>query len=678
MKDPKYLLSIVATMYLCNEFGTLCSIVRRGFLFSYLILSSCLILCAQEKTFRGRVVDARTGEPMLSVSVVAGGSRRSLTNAEGEFCVRVSERDTVRFSYVGYETLDMEASGIPETIAMKPFTRTLMEVVVEAPDKDSILSRIIKNLQKEYSQNKGKRQGYFMRTLLQNRDDSYLIESLLTACSAVNLRDLLMLSGRAGLNDEGSESGMGLRYTNMQHMAEIGPSTSRSIYWQNAIKPLDNMAMLRKYYDTEFQTLHGSKGEKLYCITFQLNNRHGDDTSHRRCLTGKVYVDAASLHLLRFDGEVENASQWVDFNRKPARILFRLTFDHSPNYTSVQNLAVWGGGEEMRYHVLLYRVEDGSLASPQKGYSDRNLLKSVDEAGYDSTLWERYNIVKRTEEEERAASKDRRDSLPAKSDSPGQQKREVWLRSPGTLRQHLTEEDIDSCQTLIIHGHINSVDIHTIRSMSHCTLDERPRGRLHLLDLRDASIDKDKDAYLTIDVQDERMEINAFSGYKYSGTEYDTGSGLNIGAQNQKRDANYYWERMNRASSVKMSIFLNETGEPHDYSDFELFSLPQSHWVDIHSLKEWTHFKQTKGYRQPGYAFSEKEDGRHVFHAYLQKNTVSDTMFYRCKSLRTVLLSKKVKCDTTIKVWNCSFRFIQFKKSSTIRGHARFMPSTTL
>ncbi|MBR1499839.1 MAG: carboxypeptidase-like regulatory domain-containing protein [Bacteroidaceae bacterium] len=639
---------------------------------------SCLTLGAQEKVLQGRVVDAETGEALPYAQVYVDGGRGAMTNAEGEFCVKVSERGTIRFSYVGYEKLETEASTVPQVIALKPFSQTLREVVVDSFDKDSILSRIIEKLRNDYSQNKSERHGYFMRTLLHDGDDSYLIESLLTACPAVNLRELLTLSGRSGMNAEGDVSSMGLGYTNIQHMAEVGPRTSHAPYWQNAVGPLNSMRTVRKFYDVELQRQNGSEGERLYLITFRLSGRHAKALGQRRYLTGTAYVDAGSLRMLRFDGEVNNASQWVNFSRQPARIEFRMTFDHTSGYTSVQNLAVWGGGEEMRYHALLYRVEDISPASSPEGHSDRNLLKSVDEAGYDSALWERYDIVKRTEEEERAASRDRRDSLPAKSDSPGRQKREVWLASPGTLRQHLTEEDIDSCQTLVIHGHINSADIRLIRSMSHCTLDSRPRGRLQVLDLRDASIVGDKDAYLTIDVRNERMEINAFSGYKYSGTEYDTGAGLNIGAQNQKKDADYYWERMNRASSIKMSIFLNETGEPHDYSDFELFSLPQSHWVDIYSQKEWTHFRQTKGYRQPGYAFSEKEDGRHVFQAYLQKNTVSDAMFYRCQSLRTVILSKKMKCNTTIKVWNSSLRFILFRKKSTIHGHAMYMPSTTL
>lgn len=380
--------------------------MRRVF-FLYIVLSSCLALGAQEKVCQGRVVDAATGEAMPYAQVYVGGGRGAMTNAEGEFCVKVSERDTIRFSYVGYEKLSMEASMVPEVVALKPFSQTLHEIVVEPFDKDSILRRIIGNLRKDYSQNRKERHVFFMRALLRNSEDSYLIENLLTARSAVSLRELQTLSGRFGLNAEGKESGMGLGYTNIQHMAEVAPRTSQSLYWQDAVKPLTSLRTVRKYYDVELQRLHGSEGESLYLITFRLAGQHAKALGQRRYLTGTAYVDAGSLRLLRFDGEVNNASQWVNFKRQPSRIEFRLAFSHADGYTSVQNLAVWGGSEEMKYRVLLYRVGDGTPASSPEGRTERNLLKSVNEAGYDSTLWERYDIVKRTQEEERAASRDR-------------------------------------------------------------------------------------------------------------------------------------------------------------------------------------------------------------------------------------------------------------------------------
>lgn len=358
---------------------------------------------AQELILQGHVVDAETGEVLPYATVYVSEGRGTLTNADGEFKLKVQPQDLLTFSYVGYEKLYIKAAELPNEIKMKAFQQMLREVTVKPVDDMNILEQVIKNLKQDYSKHKKERQGYFLRALMQNQEDSYLIECFLTGRSAVNLREAETLSGMSGMNAEGKESSIGMTSTNIHRLAEIGACTYQSTYWQDAIKPLSSMATIKKYYKMKVETIYGSEGEKLYRITFRWNNEHIRSVENRRYLTGTAFVDVTTLHLLRFEGEVGNAYQWIDFQRTPTTIKFHINYDYTKGYAAISNLGIQGGNEKMNYRCLLFNIQDDSLFATSTGFAEDNILNAVDKANYDSTLWERYNIVKRTKDEERAA-----------------------------------------------------------------------------------------------------------------------------------------------------------------------------------------------------------------------------------------------------------------------------------
>ena len=114
-------------------------------------------------------------------------------------------------------------------------------------------------------------------------------------------------------------------------------------------------------------------------------------------------MDAETLRLLRFEGEVENAYQSVNLNRLPTTIRFHVCYNYSRGFASVSDIAVQGGNEEMSYKSLLFGIQADSLVAAGGGFVGDNFIYALGNAGRDSTLWERYNIVVRTKEEERIA-----------------------------------------------------------------------------------------------------------------------------------------------------------------------------------------------------------------------------------------------------------------------------------
>lgn len=83
-------------------------------------------------TVRGTVVDAE-GEPLIGVSILERGtSNGTITDFDGKFVLQTSPKAVVEISYIGYQTLVLDAKSNLGEIRMKEDTEVLDEVVVTA------------------------------------------------------------------------------------------------------------------------------------------------------------------------------------------------------------------------------------------------------------------------------------------------------------------------------------------------------------------------------------------------------------------------------------------------------------------------------------------------------------------------------------------------------------------
>ena len=74
----------------------------------YLVMTLLLItgtqLYSQEYTVKGYVLDSSRNYPMEAVNVQSSSGRMTMTNADGYYQIRVSESDSIWFSYLGRST----------------------------------------------------------------------------------------------------------------------------------------------------------------------------------------------------------------------------------------------------------------------------------------------------------------------------------------------------------------------------------------------------------------------------------------------------------------------------------------------------------------------------------------------------------------------------------------------
>ena len=106
--------------------------MRKIFTLLLLVLSSMIVL-AQTQKVSGSVMDSKTGEALIGVSVLEVGTTNGIiTDLDGNFTISVKQGAKLQLSYVGYQTLEVNAKnsnlGVirlePEAIALEDVTIT--------------------------------------------------------------------------------------------------------------------------------------------------------------------------------------------------------------------------------------------------------------------------------------------------------------------------------------------------------------------------------------------------------------------------------------------------------------------------------------------------------------------------------------------------------------------------
>ena len=371
----------------------------RSILLSFLFMLFPLFALAQGQVFHGQVIDAETGELLPYVNIRTD-RKATLTNNDGDFKLTIGEDDVVTFSYVGYVKKTVKAAEMPPVIRLKPFTALLKEVSVGPVNYDEVLKITIDNLKRNYREQGKLARKYFFRTLMERVEGTYIAEAFLNAYSVVNIRSASIISGLQGSDTEGNGGTLNVNASNIHRLIEVAPMTIKSSFWGNATRPLQHYSYTREYYDVKFQHLFGEDGESLYRIDFSLKE---DSSTMKPYIVGTAYVDTETCRLLCFDGSCKNYHMNIGLIPYSTTIDFHLEYDYGQGVASVSSLAVSGGNALMLYHVLLFSLDEDKLPTGKMKVSGSNIVTALKDAGFDARLWDEYDIVKRTKEEERVA-----------------------------------------------------------------------------------------------------------------------------------------------------------------------------------------------------------------------------------------------------------------------------------
>ena len=115
------------------------------------LFTATMVACAQSDvlTVNGKVTDAETNKALAGVSVVEKGTKnRVVTNAAGNFSIKVEKEKTLVFTYAGYKSQEKKVSNAQMNVALKPDTQKEQEKktiqVTESKDMDMAEMSVVK------------------------------------------------------------------------------------------------------------------------------------------------------------------------------------------------------------------------------------------------------------------------------------------------------------------------------------------------------------------------------------------------------------------------------------------------------------------------------------------------------------------------------------------------------
>lgn len=383
----------------------------------HLLLLLPLYATAQVRV-AGKVVDDQTGEPLPSVSIYVRTDKGAITNFDGDFSMQLSPDDVMRFTYVGYEKRELRAGECPEVVRLRPMTVTMGELTVRSGR--SILDFVVARLEKEWSRKRTqKKQGNFfyrLSSIYSKRLE--LAESFIKARSAINLRDIHFMRGLRG---QFSDRGFDISHmdsTNQHFLTELAPMTHESDFWDGTFIPFNDERYYHKLYDSRVETLASEDGDSIYRIQLTKNS---EPSLHLPYLEGTLYVTQKKWRLLRFEGDMHDLQMKVVGGGRsymlPIDIHVNIVYKLKRRSTLVDHMTLQIKQDFITTRSILFNVDDDVKFRRLRGKSvERNMLHSIDEAGYDSTLWAVSNIVLRTNEEELAAFRDSTGFMPNLAD----------------------------------------------------------------------------------------------------------------------------------------------------------------------------------------------------------------------------------------------------------------------
>ena len=378
---------------------------KKLFTLIMMLISFSIQIFAQMRDYTAMVVDAETGEALHYASVYIAENRGTITNQDGKFLISASPDEILQIKFIGYENLRIKAAEMRDVIRLKPAAHTMKEVSVFPVMK--ILEQITKKLNAEFKKFKNEEDIFFFRITTEIGNKKELAEAFMTARSAVNLREISLLSGRRGQQSGDTLTSPLLNNANFHHPLELGAMTQDISFWKKLNTPIQTKfdgEYYNDYYNISIKEISKEDGSPIICMKFEPRK----ELMFGMRLTGDLYIDKETLQLLRFEGKIPSLN--MEFSNENLNgtttvdVTVKADYTHEGGYAKVANISTSIKNEIFNSHALLYRMDSLSIAKKGGKKVKDNLLSTIDQVGDDSPLWVNPNIVLRTDEEKQIAS----------------------------------------------------------------------------------------------------------------------------------------------------------------------------------------------------------------------------------------------------------------------------------
>ena len=181
---------------------------------------------------------------------------------------------------------------------------------VSVKGSDNLLQRIASTWVQNYKRDKQRERFYFMRQTNLIDGETQMVEAYLKAHSTISVNRLSFMAGRHyKSNDTHNDDGSGLLwFSNLHHLLSLSPLVKNDVWSHVLVTPFNPLpGAIRGYgykkrYKTDTQHFKDVEGRETIKVIFKEDGNKPDEI----ILCGNLYVDAATLRPIAFDGHLEN------------------------------------------------------------------------------------------------------------------------------------------------------------------------------------------------------------------------------------------------------------------------------------------------------------------------------------------------------------------------------------
>jgi len=272
-------------------------------------------------TFRGKVVDAETGNPLVFASVAVKETNvATITNIDGEFIIKIAETQTSRnleVTYLGYKNkvvplTDLRVEGYKNVISMTSAPIPIREIIVKPVDPEVIVRNAIGRIGKNYIDEPNLMTAFYRETIRKNRTYVSIGEAVVEIFKAPYNNDLRYDGARIYKGRKGSDVE---KMDTVLFKLQGGPV---SVMQLDLVKNTESVLTMdaMKYYDYSLSTVIEIDDRPHYVITFKQK-----PSVDMPLFLGNLYIETSTYAITEaefgFNMEDKDAVSSIFIKKKP-------------------------------------------------------------------------------------------------------------------------------------------------------------------------------------------------------------------------------------------------------------------------------------------------------------------------------------------------------------------------
>lgn len=272
-------------------------------------------------TFRGKVIDAETGTPLVFASVAVKETNvATITNIDGEFVIKITETQTSRnleVTYIGYKNkivplIELREDGYKNVISMTSAPIPIREIIVKPIDPEEIVRNAIGRIGRNYVDEPNLMTAFYRETIRKNRTYVSIGEAVVEIFKAPYNNDLRFDGARIYKGRKGSDVE---RMDTILFKLQGGPVTVLQL---DIIKNTQDIMTFEamKYYDYSLTSVVEIDDKAHYVIAFKQK-----PSVDMPLFLGNLYIETDTYTLTEaefgFNVEDKDAASSIFIKKKP-------------------------------------------------------------------------------------------------------------------------------------------------------------------------------------------------------------------------------------------------------------------------------------------------------------------------------------------------------------------------